>query len=193
MHNHVNLVHTLASHIDNKMPNVAKQLRNYGDYQTAIIGKWHLGEGKAHEPSGFDYWEVIPGQGEYWDPDFITPEGRHVEKGYATDIITDKTLDYIKNRDKDRPFFVMCHHKAPHRRWEYKPEHKDLYSDPIKIPSTYDDNYKNRAAAAEAAKNKVKVHLNYFDLGLVQPEGPEEVVGYAEMNDNNRAGELSFP
>ena len=66
-YNHVNLVTTLDTHLDNRLPNVAKHLRMSG-YQTAIFGKWHLGEGKAHEPSGFDDWAVVPGQGEYFDP-----------------------------------------------------------------------------------------------------------------------------
>ena len=80
-----------------------------------MIGKWHLGEGKPHEPSGFDHWEVIRGQGEYFDPTFITKDGPETEFGYATDIITDKTIKFIDGRDQSKPFFVMCHHKAPHR------------------------------------------------------------------------------
>lgn len=80
-----------------------------------MFGKWHLGEGKAHQPSGFDEWEIVRGQGEYYDPVFDTPTGPKQEIGYATDIITDKTLAFIENRDVEKPFFVMCHHKAPHR------------------------------------------------------------------------------
>ncbi|ORX39831.1 arylsulfatase A [Kockovaella imperatae] len=189
VHNHINMVQTLESAIDNNLPNVAKQLRTYGDYQTAIIGKWHLGEGKSHEPSGFDYWEVIPGQGVYFDPDFITPKGRHIEKGYVTDLITDKTINFIEQRDKDRPFFVMCHHKAPHREWVCHPKHAHLYSDPIKVPTTYDDDYANRAAAAGAASNKVKVNMTYEDLGLSQPEGGESV-GFCQSEDWGVAGGL---
>lgn len=70
-HNHANGVFTLASCIDNRLPNVAKHLRGHGDYQTAIIGKWHLGEGEAHEPKGFDYWEVVPGK---WHPSLVVEE-----------------------------------------------------------------------------------------------------------------------
>lgn len=114
-YNHVNMVTTLDTHIDNRLPNVAKHLRA-GGYQTAIFGKWHLGEGKAHEPSGFDEWSVVPGQGEYFDPVMIDPSGSRMEKGYATDIITDKCLDFLSRRDIGRPFFLMCHHKAPDRK-----------------------------------------------------------------------------
>lgn len=97
-HNHVNGVLTLNYKINNVLPMVQKHLKHAG-YQTAMIGKWHLGEGPAHEPRGFDFWDVLPGQGLYFDPIFIGPNGRHMERGYVTDIITDKTLDFIRNRD----------------------------------------------------------------------------------------------
>lgn len=92
-----------------------------------------------------------------------------------TDVITDKTIDFIKNRDPEKPFFVMKHHKAPHRAWECDPKHKHLYKDPVKLPETYKDDYKNRAAAAAAAKMRVEEDMSYNDLGLVQPEGGDEV------------------
>jgi arylsulfatase A-like enzyme len=89
-HNHVNGVTTLTTHIDNRLPNVAKHLKASG-YQTALFGKWHLGLGKAHEPTGFDSWSVLPGQGDYHAPMFIQSDGNKVrEEGYVTDIITDK-------------------------------------------------------------------------------------------------------
>ena len=114
-HNHVNGVYTLDSKINKRLPNVAKHLRT-GGYQTAMIGKWHLGEGKAHQPTGFDYWDILPGQGFYFDPDFIEMDGKMVTNyGYATDIITKKSLDWLKKRDQEKPFFFTCHHKAPHR------------------------------------------------------------------------------
>ena len=169
-HNHVNGVMTLDSKINKHNPNVAKSLRT-GGYQTAMVGKWHLGEGKEHEPTGFDYWSVVPGQGEYHDPEFIGPEGTKRERGYATDIITDKSLNWIKERDPEKPFFMMCHHKAPHRSWECHPKHRDLYKDPIRLPDTLTDDYKNRAQAAKVAKMRVAEDFTYFDLGLVQPDG----------------------
>lgn len=184
-HNHVNGVMTLDSKINKHLPNVAKQLRT-GGYQTAMIGKWHLGEGTAHEPSGFDYWSVVPGQGDYWDPKFIDgPEGVETElEGYATDIITEKTLNFIKGRDETKPFFIMCHHKAPHRSWECHDRHKHFYTDKIKIPETYTDDYKNRARAAKVAKMRVAEDMTYFDLGLAQPDG-----GRAKVGDKMFAGQ----
>ncbi|KAJ5924305.1 hypothetical protein N7466_008492 [Penicillium verhagenii] len=190
-HNHVNGVMTLDSKINKHMPNVAKHLR-VGGYQTAMVGKWHLGEGEAHEPKGFDYWEVVPGQGEYHDPQFIGPNGTVREKGYATDIITDKSLEWIKSRDTKKPFFMMCHHKAPHRSWECDPKHKDLYKDPIKVPDTFTDDYKNRAKSAAASKMRVAQDLTYFDLGLAQPDGPAHIVG-EKMVDSWSSQERKIP
>lgn len=175
-HNHVNGVMTLKSKIQRHTPNVAKQLR-IGGYQTAMIGKWHLGEGKQHEPTGFDFWSVLPGQGDYHDPEFIGPGGSHVEEGYVTDIITDMTTDFIERRDPSRPFFLMCHHKAPHRSWECDDKHKDLYQNKIQLPDTFTDDYKNRAKAAAIAKIRVAEDLTYKDLGLAQPDGGRGAAG----------------
>ena len=118
---------------------------------------------------------VIPGQGVYHDPVFINPDGRERISGYVTDIITDKTINFLSNRNESKPFFVMCHHKAPHRSWEYKHEHRHLYQDDVKIPETFTDDYKNRAKAAKAAKMRVAEDMTFFDLGLAQPEGGSEV------------------
>lgn len=82
-------------------------------YQTAIVGKWHL----LSDPTGFDYWHILPGQGVYYNPPMIA-NGRQVKHdGYTTDIITDLSLDWLKNRDKTKPFLLMSQHKAPHREW----------------------------------------------------------------------------
>jgi arylsulfatase A-like enzyme len=112
-------------------------------YQTAMIGKIHL-NGKMQ---GFDYWEVLPGQGKYYDPDFVTEEGKTSYKGYTTDIITDKALDWLdKKRDKKKPFMCMIHHKAPHRNWQPAQRHLELYDDiEIPEPANLFDSYENRA------------------------------------------------
>jgi arylsulfatase A-like enzyme len=184
-YNHVNGVFTLHSSLDNRLPNVAKHLRA-GGYQTAVIGKWHLGEGKDQEPTGFDYWSVLPGQGEYFDP-YLIEMGDKVEvPGYVTDIITDKCLDWLAARNTGEPFFLMCHHKAPHREWEPHPKHRGLYRDDIAIPNTFDDDYKRRAKAAAAAKMRIKDDMKYRDLGLVQPEGGAEVGERNIPNDTER-------
>ncbi|MEZ0169411.1 sulfatase [Microvirga sp. TS319] len=174
-YNHVNAVTTLDTHIDNRLPNVAKHLRAAG-YQTGIFGKWHLGEGPAHEPTGFDRWSVVPGQGAYFDPVMIEMGQRRTERGYVTDIITDKCLDFLRDRDTERPFLLMCHHKAPHRNFAPHPKHRSLWADEdLPIPETFTDDYANRAAAAAAAKMRIRQDMTYDDLGLVQPEGGSEV------------------
>lgn len=171
-HNHVNGVTTLHTHIDNRLPNVAKHLRS-GGYQTAMIGKWHLGEGPAHCPTGFDFWSVLPGQGLYHDPILHEMGEPITESGYATDIITDKSLRWLEERDPDKPFFLMCHHKAPHRPWDPKPVHRSLYQDPIPKPDNFDDDYANRGEAASAAQMRIVRDMTYDDLDLVQvPESP---------------------
>ena len=95
-------------------------------YHTAMIGKWHLGS----DPTGFDYWNILPGQGVYNDPTFYDKDGSEVIKGYATDVITDLTIDLLKNRPKDKPFFLMSHHKAPHREWTPDEKHRKHVREP---------------------------------------------------------------
>ena len=180
-HNHVNGVTTLETYLDNRWPNVAKTL-SAGGYRTAIFGKWHLGEGKRHEPKGFHEWDILRGQGDYWDSAFINPKGSCRIPGYTTDIITDMSVDFIERHSK-QPFFLMCHHKAPHRNWEYHPRYKDIHKPgTIPLPGTFEDNYNNRAAAAAAAKMRIKSDMVYEDLGLVQPEGGADLAGQRMLN-----------
>ena len=171
-HNHINRVQTLRTYLDNRLPNLAKELQA-GGYATAIVGKWHLGEGPAHAPTGFDYWNVLPGQGRYYDPELIEIGQRVTRPGYVTDVITDISLDWLQNRDADKPFFLMCHHKAPHRSWEPHPKYNDLYQGDIAIPESFDDDYKNRARAAAEAKMRIRDDLTYRDLGLVPLDAGE--------------------
>jgi arylsulfatase A-like enzyme len=118
-----NGVYTLNDRLDPARDHVGKNLQAAG-YQTAMIGKWHL----ASEPTGFDYWNILPGQGVYYNPDFLTPGGRQKHEGYVTDLIGDFSLDWLKQRDRNKPFFLMSHHKAPHRPWQPGPKYKDLFA-----------------------------------------------------------------
>ena len=116
-------------------------------YQTAVVGKWHLGT----LPTGFDYWEVIPEQGDYYNPSFITMQrDTIVERGYLTNIITDKSLEWIGARDKQRPFCILIHHKAVHRNWLPELKYLNEYEDTtFPMPDTFYDDYEGRVAAAE--------------------------------------------
>ena len=169
-YNHVNRVTTLDTPMDNRLETYPKLMQGAG-YQTAIFGKWHLGHGPAHDPTGFDEWVVLPDQGEYHDPVFLTPEGPVTIEGYVTDLITDMSLDWLDRRDQDRPFALMIHHKAPHRHWEPDDQHARMYEDEtIPEPHTFWDDYATRSAAAEAAKMQM-LDLDEADLKAPIPEG----------------------
>lgn len=169
-YNHVNAVTTLDTPMDNRLQTFPKLLQENG-YQTGMFGKWHLGTGPAHCPTGFDDWAVLPGQGLYHNPDFIfkddaVPGGRReIVKGYVTDLITDFSLDWLKNRDESKPFCLMYHHKAPHRDWEPDEKHAHMYlNEDIPEPETLYDDYSNRASAAAAAEMRVGVHMKTTDI-----------------------------
>jgi len=173
-YSHINNVYTLADVLDENRQNVAKLLKKNG-YETAVIGKWHL----RSNPSGFDHWNIIPfsdhhGQGRYYDPILKEAGKEKQHKGYVTDIITDLTIEWLKNRDKDKPFFLLCHHKAPHRPWDPDDKHAEMYED-IKIPepSNLLDDYKNRSRAAANAKLKIGENLTIRDLKQEPPPNLE--------------------
>ena len=97
---------------DGSQQTFPKLLHDAG-YQTAMIGKWHLNS----EPQGFDFWSILVAQGEYYSPLFIENGEEKIEPGYVTDVITDKAIGWLEQRDKDRPFAMLYYHKAPHRNW----------------------------------------------------------------------------
>jgi len=155
-HSHVNGVKTLDDVFDNTRTTFPMLLRDAG-YQTAMVGKWHLGHGPAHDPRGFDYWEVLPGQGHYWNPDFISADGAHTRPGYVTDLITDLSLDWLRRRDPAKPFLLMCHHKAVHSPWEPDQAHEEMFTDlELPNPATLWDDYASRPAAESAVRMRVE-------------------------------------
>lgn len=175
-YSHINGVTTLLTPIDASQPTFITQLREAG-YRTAIVGKWHMGEGAGHNPQGFDYWDVLvgsSGQGEYWNPRLLSTDGERTEEGYATRIITDLAIDWVDGlaeNDDDAPWCVLICHKAPHRPWEPEPEHADRYTDPIPLPATWDDDYATRSVSARRAAMRIAEHLSQADLKVDPPEG----------------------
>ncbi len=137
---------------DGSQPTFPKLLQQSG-YQTAIIGKWHLGSA----PTGFNSWEILDDQGQYYNPDFINKNGEHREKGYVTDLITEKALAWLKEeKQTGKPFMLMIHHKAPHREWEPALKYLTYYQGVIfPEPSTLFDNYSGRGRAAHEQKMSV--------------------------------------
>jgi arylsulfatase A-like enzyme len=155
--------------IDPKRPTLAKYLQAAG-YHTGIVGKWHLGS----DPAGFDSWTILPGQGVYNDPVFLTPDGRKKHTGYATDLITEFSLDFLKNRPTDLPFFLMCHHKAPHRPWVPDAKHARKWENvEVPEPETFDDDYRTRCDAAREATMRIDRDLTRGDLKGDPPPGLE--------------------
>lgn len=179
-HTHINGVTTLGTTLDGRQETFPKLLQAAG-YQTAIVGKWHLGHGGVSDPTGFDYWNILPGQGLYHNPELIEGGVYRTHQGYVTDIITDLALDWLRGRDADRPFCLLVHHKAPHRPWEPDAKHADLYEEiDIPEPSTFDDDYRHRAQAAAAARMRVDRDLTATDLKRPVPDGltPREEKGW---------------
>ncbi|WGD36245.1 sulfatase [Lysinibacter sp. HNR] len=168
-YSHVNGVTTLSTPIDASQPTFISQLKEAG-YKTAILGKWHMGEGANYNPQNFDYWAVLRSQGEYFDPLFITEDGEQIVPGYATDIITDKAFEWVESLEADEPWCVLIHHKAPHRSWEPDEKHQGMYSDPIPVPTTFDDDYSTRTSAARHATMRIADSLTIEDLKELPPE-----------------------
>ena len=172
-HSHIN------GKIDNDFPfdttNVTfPQLFQKAGYQTAMFGKLHFG----NNPKGFDQFKILPGQGAYYNPDFITKnEGTIKVQGYVTDIITDMTLDWLsKERKADQPFMLMYLHKAPHREWLPAERHLAEYTQrTFPEPATLFDDYSGRGRAAKEAEMNLLKHMNWAGDSKVYPEVMDEL------------------
>ena len=142
-----------------------KRLQAAG-YQTAMIGKWHL----RSKPTGFDHWEVLPGQGSYYNPVFLNKDGRKKYEGYCTTLTTDFALEWLEQRDANKPFLLMCQHKAPHRTWAPELKHLHKYADvDIPEPATLFDDYKNRSSTLAGNAMSIDKHFYYhYDLKVHQ-------------------------
>jgi arylsulfatase A-like enzyme len=142
-------------------------------YHTGMIGKWHLGS----DPTGFDRWIVLPGQGAYWNPVFLVPGRRLTIEGHCTTVTTELGIEWLRTRPTDKPFFLMLHHKAPHRAWEPDERNKAFFKDKVSPePETFWDDYATRPAALPENEQTVAKDLTRRDLKL---EPPAELTGPA--------------
>ena len=147
-------------------------------YETAAIGKWHL----ESLPTGFDHWEIVPGQGDYYNPLFITQQNDTIQKhGYITDIITDDAIEWLdKEHDKSKPFCLLVHHKAIHRNWMADTTDLSLYEDvTFPLPETFYDDYAGREAAASQQMSIWKDMDLAYDLKTLTPETRQTGLGKA--------------
>lgn len=169
LHSHANGFMRNGNVFDGSQTTMPKLLQDAG-YQTAMFGKWHL----ESEPTGFDQWMVLPGQGQYYNPDFLTKDGKIRIEGHVTDITTDLALKWLDERDPKKPFLLMCQQKAPHRSWMPAPEDLALYRDgDLPEPPTLFDDYAGRAEPVTRQEMEIARHLTlHYDL--VVPPTDEE-------------------
>ena len=171
------------------------KLLQQAGYQTAIIGKWHL----ISDPTGFNHWEILPNQGQYYNPPMIRDGEKVSHEGYVTDVITDLSLDWLKQRDKSKPFFLMCAQKAPHMPWEPALKNLDWNKDrKFPEPETLFDDYGGgrglawRDQAMEIGKVMNDDHLKLNPPMDLTPEQRKEWDAYYEpRNAAFRAANLS--
>jgi arylsulfatase A-like enzyme len=161
------------------------QIFQVNGYQTAMFGKLHFG----NNPKGIDEFKILPGQGNYYNPDFITNEGRIKVEGYCTDIITDMTLDWLKNsRTEDKPFLLFYLHKAPHREWEPAERHyKEFINRTFPEPANLFDDYENRGTAAKEAEMNILEHMNWGGDSKIYPVVLDELKIKPASNWDRRA------
>ncbi len=165
---HLNGFMRNGNHFDGSQQTFPKLMQKSG-YETAMIGKWHL----KSQPQGFDYWDVLPGQGDYYNPVLLNEQGKRTVEGYCTDIVTDLALDWLKQNGKnDRPFMLMCQHKAPHRTWMPPLRYLDLYDDvEMPIPATLFDKQRDNAKCVQLEEMEVDRHMNLVTDLFAYPKG----------------------
>ncbi len=188
-YNHINGKVDNVTDFDWNQPNFPKNLRQAG-YQTALIGKIHL----DGNPQGFDYWNVLPGQGHYYNPDFIEMGERKRIEGYCTELTTNFALDWLENkRDKSKPFCLLFHQKAPHRNWLPAPKYLNLFDEKKFVsPSSFFDDYSNRGRAAREQEMEIATDAQWgHDFKLAIDPAGDTTDFYRNdlkrMNDQQRA------
>lgn len=176
---HLNGFMRNGNNFDGSQQTFPKLLQTAG-YKTAIIGKWHL----KSEPQGYDYWDVLRGQGDYYNPVLLNKDGKREVEGYCTDIVTDLAVDWLnKNKDSEQPFMLMCQHKAPHRTWMPPLRYLDLYNDiDMPIPATLFDKQTDNAACVQLEEMEVDRHMNLVSDLFVDPSGDTKNDGNGDVS-----------
>lgn len=166
-YSHLNDLKDNGSTFDGSQQTFPKILQAAG-YDTAVIGKWHL----ASNPTGFDHWEVLPGQGAYYNPEFLTQSGKVDEHGYVTDLITQKAVHWLDNRGS-RPFFLLVGHKAPHRNWLPGPKELELFEGKtFPEPPTLRTDYSTLTTAAPTVRMRIDRDMSASDDLMVDKVPP---------------------
>lgn len=167
-YNHINGYYNNSGNVrfDSAQTTFPKLLQKAG-YQTAVVGKWHLGS----DPTGFDFWQILPGQGVYYNPPMIRQGETIQNAGYVTDIITEVSLEWLAKRDKSKPFLLMCQHKAPHREWEPALRHLNADKDRVYAePATLFDDYAGRGPAERGQDMTIEKTMTERDTKLIAPQ-----------------------
>ena len=170
-YNHINGQIQNGPPFDGSQLTFPKLLQQAG-YQTAMIGKWHL----KSEPTGFDYWRTLVGQGPYYNPPIAQPGDTTVIEGYTTEVITDIAMNWLTSlRDTEKPFLLMYQHKAPHREWQPGPDYFEMYDgQTFELPETFFDRYENRSSAPAQAAMRIDNNLSVTDLKIDPPDNLTE-------------------
>lgn len=156
-----------AAPFDSTQITFPMMLHDHG-YTTSLFGKWHL----ESTPQGFDHYKIHVGQGQYWDPVWIEDGERYKDKGYATTLTADSALEWLESRDKEKPFCMLLHFKAPHRPWNPEPKYEHIYDNvTMPYPETFDDDYGTREQTAGNTEMTIEHHLTPGDLKVSAPEG----------------------
>jgi arylsulfatase A-like enzyme len=189
-HSHANGQRDNSNVFDGSQQTFPKLLQQSG-YQTALIGKWHL----KSEPTGFDFWRILPDQGSYYNPDFIDKNGKRRVQGYVTNLITDFSIDWMNKRDQTKPFCLLVHHKAVHRVWMPDIPNLKLFKDKtFPVPSNFYDDYSGRFAAGNQKMSIEKDMDLVYDLKMLDKENQIQTPyrnsfkngEYARMTDEQR-------
>ena len=192
LHSHANGFLTNGDSFDGAQQTMPKLLQGAG-YQTAMIGKWHL----VSDPTGFDHWEVLIGQGPYYNPPMKSAAGTVKHEGYTTEVITDLALDWLaEGRDEDKPFLLMYQHKAPHRNWQPGPKQLARTEVPVfEEPATLFDDWANRNSGCQTQTMTIAGHMSRADLKLDAPRNltPDQLAAWNKWYDPlNQPGDVAF-